>query len=25
MNGLDELTRSVEFLKQKRQEHYGSA
>lgn len=25
MNGLDELARSVEFLKQKRQEHYGSA
>ena len=25
VNGLDELARSVEFLKQKRQEHYGSA
>jgi sugar phosphate isomerase/epimerase len=24
MNGLDELARSVQFLKQKRQEHYGS-
>ncbi len=25
MNGLDELRRSVEFLKQKRAHHYGTA